>query len=158
MCRSVSVVKNVNKLDKLVAEYNKKKCALEDLADGWLGSLRQQKAPKRKMVTVKVKKDDVIAAKRWGEGKSKVDAMEYKMWELDELMRQIREEEAKVQGNVRSHPFCLCRFTSCCLLCLRCLFLCPPGPVACGSCGAMELRRRRACRSRRPRSSRCATA
>lgn len=56
-------------------------------------------------VTVKVKdnkEEDAAARKKYGVGKHKVDKMEHSIWELDELYRQIREQQAKVGREVRA--------------------------------------------------------
>jgi hypothetical protein len=51
-------------------------------------------------MTVNAKASHPEAVKRWGEGKHKVDALEYKTWELDDTLRQIRREEVAASSQV----------------------------------------------------------
>jgi hypothetical protein len=55
-------------------------------------------------VSVKVKAKDEAKAAKWGVGKHKVDKLEYKQWELEDLHRQIREEERNPKILVRAPP------------------------------------------------------
>ena len=101
-CRHVEVVKNESQVSGKVDAYKKKRGALEDLADSWLSSLKKDKQPKRKQVTVNAKKGDERKVARWGEGKSKQDQMEYKIWELEESYCEAKEEGRRAEGMVRA--------------------------------------------------------
>lgn len=127
------MVKNESKVSGVVDDYKKKREALEDLADSWISSLKKDKQPKRKQVTVKAKKGDERAVKRWGAGKSKQDVMEYKLWELEEAYRDAKEEGRRAEGMVRTPQ----RPRGGCLACVL---------------AAAGVSRGRVCRSRRRRS------
>jgi hypothetical protein len=97
-CRCVSVVKHELKLGALVAKYEKVKLQVEDLTDAWTSSLRRKTKVQRKTVVVRPKS----AAERaqWGDEKTSVDKMEYKLWLLEDLQRQILEEQQQAKDMV----------------------------------------------------------
>lgn len=90
-------MKNEAKVGAKAAKYIQKRDALEDFADQWITTLRKEKHPKRK--TVKVGKGKNVLSK-WGKGTQKVDEMEYKMWELEDLYRDANEEANKAKNLV----------------------------------------------------------
>lgn len=69
----------------------------------------------------KFSKDDVEGAKAWGTGKQKVDSLDYLMWDVDRLHKQIRSAERDAWGPdcVRSHICCICATDTVMHLCLH---------------------------------------
>ena len=51
-------------------------------------------------------KGDESALKKWGEGKPKVDVMEYKMWLLDDLQEKRKQAQKVAKKEVRNCSAC----------------------------------------------------
>ena len=65
-------------------------------------------------VQIKVNtKGDAAAEERWGAGKQKVDAMDYKLWLLDHLLDERRAAQKTAQQEVRLGSLSACLLWLC---------------------------------------------
>ena len=80
--------------------YDSNLLRIDEMCDVWELRLDAGVEPKRPRIKVKAQAGSSEAAK-WGEGKSRQDEMEYRLWQMDDLLGKLQDGRAEALQRVR---------------------------------------------------------
>ena len=97
------MIKNEGDMGGLKGVYDTTLLRIDEICDVWELRLDAGVEPKRPRIKINASAGSSEAAK-WGEGKSRQDEMEYRLWLMDDLLGKLQDGRAEALQRVCSYP------------------------------------------------------